>query len=385
MSIKGFLEAVEPFQVRGWAYDTECPETSLSIEILVNGKSAGSTTANLYRPDLERNAIGSGNHAFAFYFPEKVDQAELPNVSARIQLNGESYYTLDRWRRGDPRQKATLSFNGTSVDEQHAPVFVLGAARSGTTAIVEGLLKTGQFKGYPEGHVLDLLMPLSGAVAKFYEQKRNEAALTSDTMLSLVQQDYFDRALDQIFLKITQGLLWQVRWVEKTPNADMISLAPRLKRIWPKSRFIFMKRRFFEYSLSRARKFAKSNFLESCMEWKHCMATWTKVRSSLKGDGLEIDQHYLSEAPEQVASTIMEFLGLSETEAKGLAEAFRLDRPERTSGPTDSRVDLESMKWDAAELLEFKQTCQRWMNEFGYSSDVTYFQPGFEDQKLVRV
>lgn len=383
MPIEGFLEAVEHFQVRGWVYDTERPRTQMTVEILLRDKSLGTTGANLYRPDLEQGGIGTGCHAFVLYFPHKIDKAEFSNVSARVQAGDNSYYTLRRLLE-PPAPKSMLSFCGASLDDQQAPVFVLGAARSGTTIMVQSLLKTGRYKGHWEGHVLDLLQPLATAVNNFYERKRHESAVAGDNMISFVPQEYFDRAIDQIFVKIIQGLQSQVRWVEKTPNSDMISLAPRFRRIWPKSRFIFMKRRFLEYSQSRSRKFAGSTFSESCEEWKRSMATWAIVRPKLEGVGLELDQHYLSAAPDAVAASIKEFLDLTEVEASNLTQAFRHDRPEQTTNPTEVS-DLDHMQWTESQIDEFKRICLEWMGAFGYSSDATYFKPGSEHQQLVLI
>lgn len=115
------------------------------------------------------------------------------------------------------------------------------------------------------------------------------------------------------------------------------------------------------------------------------MAAWLGVRSQLAGSAIEIDQDYLSAKPDEVASALRSFLGLTEVEARRLGQALGNNRPERTSELSDRHVDLDAMSWTEPQLNEFKRSCLKWMDAFGYSTDGTYFKIGSENQRLVLV
>jgi Sulfotransferase family len=387
MPFKGFLEAVEPFQVRGWAFDTACPDKPLTVEVLLRGETLGTTVANLYRVDLEKDDLGKGEYAFIFNFVKKLSDDDLNDISARIvHQDGvrEQLPALPEAAQARPEPKFSrtpVEFRGNKSDEQPAPIFVLGTARSGTSAITQALLKL--FPGHMEGHFIDLLAHLSVATNKFYRYKGDELAIDKNTMVSNVPRDYVQDHLDAMFLAMMDDLFPASRWVEKTPNSDMIHLAPRLKEIWPNSRFIFMKRRFLENLQSRLRKFPKYDFVQNGSEWALAMAAWLGARPQLAGNAIEIDQHYLSTEPEAVASALGEFLDLTELQAKRLGQALKNDRPERTSELSDQLFDLESLRWTEPQIEEFERTCLKWMDAFGYSTDKAYFKPGNEGQKLV--
>jgi Sulfotransferase family len=389
MPLKGFLEAVEPFQVRGWVCDTACPDKPLTVEILLRDQAVGTTLANLYRLDLEKGGVGTGEHAFIFNFAKKLSDDDLKNVSARAgRADGpfEPLPVLPESSQAPAQptfQRTQLEFLGPRVDERQEPIFVLGAARSGTTAVAQALLRL--FPGHMEGHLIDLLAHLAVATVRFYAQKTDERASSKDTMVSAISKDYVQNSLDAMFIEIIRRMFSEGRWVEKTPNSDMIYLAPRLKQMWPKSRFIFMKRRFLENLQSRLRKFPMYDFEKNASEWTQAMAAWMDVRSHLAGSAIEIDQDYLSRKPAEVAVALRDFLQLTEAEAARLGQALKNNRPERTSDLADTYIDLESLRWTQPQIDEFKRTCLRWMDVFGYSTDATYFKPGFEGQKLVIV
>jgi hypothetical protein len=387
MPIEGFLEAVELFQIRGWTFDSDRPDDVLTVEIVREGQVIGTVSADLYRADLERSGVGNGEHAFIFNSPIALPKGCLGSLSARVPAPDGQHALLPMLPEADrPSAQAVpshspLVFRGERVDLQQAPIFVMGTARSGTSAMAQALLKL--FPGHMEGHFIDLLAHLAVSTENFYDQKSDEMAAHKHTMVSAVSRNYVDDALDAIFVNTMQNIFKGGRWVEKTPNSNMIHLAPRLKKMWPKSRFIFMKRRFFENLQSRIRKFPNYDFERNCNEWSQAMAAWSSVRSKLTRAAIEVDQDYLSEQPKEVALALRNFLSIPEIEAKRLGQALENDRPERTSELTDRRVDQKGMRWTEVQIAKFEENCLKWMDAYGYSTDRSYFKPGFEFEKLV--
>ena len=68
--LKGRVDAIDQGRVFGWAFDPETPEKRLAIRVLLDGKVIAEALADRNRPDLKRNGIGDGNHAFEIPLPE---------------------------------------------------------------------------------------------------------------------------------------------------------------------------------------------------------------------------------------------------------------------------------------------------------------------------
>lgn len=68
----GHLDTVSEAAITGWAWDSESPDTALSVELTISGENteaAGNTvltvSANQFREDLNA-ALGSGSHGFVY-------------------------------------------------------------------------------------------------------------------------------------------------------------------------------------------------------------------------------------------------------------------------------------------------------------------------------
>jgi hypothetical protein len=209
MTLKGYVEAVEPFQVRGWVYDMAAPHRAVTVELLLRDQIITSIAASLYREDLERGGVGSGDHAFIFNLDQKLLPADMPLVSVRaVRADGsfETLRMLEMVTPVQPEEKPLLAFAGLTVDTTQSPVFVLGAARSGTSAVAQALLKLNRFTGHQEGHLLDLLAHFSVALDRFYVEKSDERLPGRDTTVALVPQKYFQSALDGMFIDAIRKL-----------------------------------------------------------------------------------------------------------------------------------------------------------------------------------
>lgn len=70
-AIQGFVEAVGPGGIHGWAWLPDVPEARLRIELRADGDLLDATVADRARPDLARNGIGDGGHAFVLAMPDR--------------------------------------------------------------------------------------------------------------------------------------------------------------------------------------------------------------------------------------------------------------------------------------------------------------------------
>lgn len=88
--LKGRVDAIDQGRVFGWAFDPETPEKRLAIRVLLDGKVIAEALADRNRPDLKRNGIGDGNHAFEIALPEAANaRAGDLVVMAATEKGGE--------------------------------------------------------------------------------------------------------------------------------------------------------------------------------------------------------------------------------------------------------------------------------------------------------
>ena len=146
------------------------------------------------------------------------------------------------------------------------PVFILGAARSGTSILMKAMKEGALLPGLNEGHVLPLLMKFLEVTDRYYS-KYEEEAISPFMVLSSVPRNRLEDRMKFLFRELQENLHHGGVWVDKTPGADMILLAPVLLEIWPNARFIFAKRRGLENLISRRRKFPDRAFEQECRKW----------------------------------------------------------------------------------------------------------------------
>lgn len=68
--MKGRVDAIEEGRLFGWAFDPSAPTERLLIRVLLDEKPIAEAPADKERPDLKRNGIGDGKHAFEVMLPQ---------------------------------------------------------------------------------------------------------------------------------------------------------------------------------------------------------------------------------------------------------------------------------------------------------------------------
>ena len=98
-ALRGYIDAVSPGLIAGWAQSLRYPEAPVCLNIYVSGQLIGQTLANHYREDLERAGLGSGRHAFDFAPPVGINLA-AETIEVRRSLDGAALpLSADRPRR----------------------------------------------------------------------------------------------------------------------------------------------------------------------------------------------------------------------------------------------------------------------------------------------
>ncbi|MDY0870920.1 hypothetical protein [Dongia rigui] len=95
--IQGYIDAVEPDRIFGWAWNTSDPSERLSVEIRQGEQLIVRLEANQPRPDLVANGVGDGRYAFVANIPAiaEIDRAAPVTVLA-ITADGTTSVELKR-------------------------------------------------------------------------------------------------------------------------------------------------------------------------------------------------------------------------------------------------------------------------------------------------
>jgi hypothetical protein len=408
LQVRGFVEILRPGIISGWAFRPDRPDDHLLIEIHCKEQKIVEVVASSFRDDLRRAGIGQGDHAFVIHLPAVLSPTAFqsarviavptdgvpvilpslpaPPVPVTVALaptDGapviSSVFPEGRIAPTRPCQTEIVARHIISssppltelalnvVDEQQHPVFILGAARSGTTALSSALLKTRYYQGFGEGHVMPLARDLLLSCASYYRD--NSIALQQGTLLRQVPQDLFEMSIRSAFINMARSTFSKPNWIDKTPSVAMVYAAPLTRQIWPNARYIFLRRRAVENIVSRIRKFPDTPFRNHCSDWAATMAAWLNVRAELADASLELDQLNLAREPATVGNQVADFLGLPQDVRDKFVGSLASERLEQTSESPASVYRLDELGWSSEDMEWFRTTCGPMMHAYGYSFD----------------
>jgi hypothetical protein len=130
MTLRAHVGKVSRSLVRGWALDTDRPDETIAVSILVDGHHVADTSADQPRPDLARlEGFGHGRHGFQFTFPQPLAADVTHQVSLRFAATGAKLPGGDHLLRADDAAPATPA-------APMRPILVTGPGRSGTTLLM---------------------------------------------------------------------------------------------------------------------------------------------------------------------------------------------------------------------------------------------------------
>ncbi len=372
MTIRGFVEAATADGLRGWAFDPARPNAHLMISVMSGGVEIASGLAGQARHDLLAAGIAGGDHGFALSFPARLDENAigLIQVYARSESEEQTLPALT----AKPEETGNEASNRLMpmADLTQHPVFILGPARSGTSALALALIKCGVYEGFGEGHLLPLAGELLAAVRRFYEVKRTPEG--EDTLLERVPAVTFDRAIRRSFVQLTRSLFPSGYWVDKTPTVEAVRAAPLMREIWPNAKFVFVKRRVVENIASRIRKFPNEPLEYHYQDWAAVLQAWLAVRGPLGDCALEIEHLEMAREPEKVGGEIARFLKLDSRIAWRFEASLRSDRPQQTGEVIGKIESLDALSLPDSRLQDVHADCDDMMREFGYSYGEEYFE-----------
>jgi len=282
--------------------------------------------------------------------------------------------SLAPWRAAGARRLHGLDVADLGCFPEERPAFVLGAARSGTSAMLRGLRDGGGgFFAWDEGHLLGALPALFGSIRSAWDQRaatipRPPGAFAVDhldlaRLLRGVVQTFHDTYAD------AARRAGRPRWADKTPSAEAVAAAPLLAQLYPRGRFIFMHRHPLKVFLSRMRKFPNFRVAAGAINYALIGRLWWEAKSVLPAEQfIELAQADLSLRPDVVAATLARALDLDDRQASAMADYFRTARPESTGSSDDAaEVFLEDLDWPADDQQFVREVCAEPAAAWGYS------------------
>lgn len=385
MNIIGFIEHIDENGVSGWAYCPDAADVHIEVRVSLEDLMIGTKLAAETRQDLQRLGFGNGDHGFTLPFDIVVNPADLHLIEVLATAPDGEVLRIKRVK-GDaapaaesppptppPPPPPLTSFPLPIVDTKAAPVFILGAARSGTSAMAQGLLKSVAYIGFEEGHFLWMIRRFLLTIHTFFEDNGEDALPDRFTLLSRLPPSYLADAMRAVFVSSMSQLFPAGNWLDKTPRPEMIEAAPVMRELWPKARFIFMRRRGLENVSSRLTKFPTISFKEHCQDWARNMEVWLRVRDLLGGAAMEIEQLAVALEPERTAEEVGAFLGMEPAAVRRLAKALASDRPEVTTQQFGKAMQIDRLGWTDQQIYTFRKECGPMMAAFGYSYTADYF------------
>lgn len=256
---------------------------------------------------------------------------------------------------------------------QTQPIFIIGSGRSGTSALTGAINSCAGVEGYLEGHFFPLLSFLMTNLDNFYKSKHQ---LLDDNrhMIADIDREQVKEQIFEIFRTMGESMHEGDVWLDKSPDSAMIQAAPYLVEIWPKSRFIFAKRRGIENIISRLKKFPNVSFEKHCIEWSKTMEAWLEVKDQISQNSIEIEQREMALQPTDTAQKIGYFLQFNEEVVEKLAHSFSTQRPQSTGGTENPKaLAIQETGWSDEQIEIFRKHCSEVSEKLGYSEDSSYY------------
>jgi Sulfotransferase family len=250
-------------------------------------------------------------------------------------------------------------------------VFVVGAARSGTTRIKTALSDAFGLPRTGEGHLYPITHELDAALGDYFDRLRARAG--PKTMIQAASREDLRRSIHAAVRQAFEAVAG-ASFVEKTPGSAAIAALPMVVAQWPDARIVFARRRGIENVISALWKFPNWSFEASCQSWREAMAAWLGLDPTIRDRSLEIDQAEMARVPGPTAARLGAYLGLTDAQTAIIAEAFTQRAHPRANTRVSSMQELQAdplplsaTPWSEEQRAVFVTICGETMRACGYS------------------
>lgn len=269
----------------------------------------------------------------------------------------------------------SLDANFAGMFPDARPIFVLGAARSGTSIVCDGLRFGAGIPGTREGFLFStayLLMTnvdalwqrIGPGLQYFADEDRGDPK--RERALSRFDFHSYQRHCLRHFHELSTPNGERV-WIDKTPDIYMVHAVTMLGAAYPQARWVWVQRNGIEVLDSRRRTHPEMTFTEGCRDWATVVNDWHRVRPLIADRWLEVDQRAVATHGPQTAAQLARFLGLDAKQQDGIAETFATHRPGKTMKRSfEQTLTLDNAEWPDDEKATFREICAGAMSQAGY-------------------
>ncbi len=416
MNFIGFVEHVNNTRITGWVRSLDDEAMRPVVLATLDDIDVGSARADDARPDLAERGIGQGDHGFdiAITIAIKPEDAEAVEVQV-IGPDGERHLlallasreeqdkiirpapaappvppapvndllagrTSDPGSEIDPFADLDLTREARPAAAPPAPeatapsagigaanvgelkIFVLGAARSGTSALFTALSTVFGLPGYGESHVIPAFQRMIHQLRQYVEIFDSNP---EDIMIKHMGAAPVEALLFGYVRELYRDTYKGSGFVDKTPTGEAIYGAPLIESIFPEAYLVATRRNGIEVVQSFRLKFS-TDFADACLAWSEAMSGILHARARCQ-NLIEIDQFDMANQPERTGRRIAAWLGFPEHGA-ALGQFFARERIEKSSTHDWSRrLTLADVDWTPAEKATFTRICGRMMEQFEYT------------------
>lgn len=240
-------------------------------------------------------------------------------------------------------------------------LFILGAARSGTSAMFATLTEAIGLQGFGESHVIPAFQRMIHPLRLY-----SELFATQGEDLMIRRMDHRD--LEQTLKQYARDFYWTTftgqGFVDKTPTGEAVWGAPLIEEVFPDAHIILMRRSGIEVVKSYRLKFT-SDFTEACHAWTEAMSGILSARQQCH-HVMEIDQFDMANSPCATGHTLANWLGCPDVVGKIVGALASIRVNSSSSHDWSQRLTLSDVDWTIEEKDIFRQICGDMMEAFGY-------------------
>lgn len=351
----GYVQKLSEFTVSFGVLTDDILFSSFALENVADKTSH--LTPSLLTPSLQFE----NSEVSVSFTEDELFKDTLSYVIFGVQVNGKR------------TKVASITFSPT----QNFPdvTLIVGAPRSGTTALGGSLRASTEYSGHEESHVAPLFQQLISYCEQYFTD--SPASKNAGTLAYDVTPTHIESELLNVLRKIHKVFYGDRFVIDKTPGIPMIEALPVLLRAYPHAKVIFCKRRGIENVRSRLKKFGDTKFENHCQQWTRTLIQWRnaqKIITTMLGHSkwkLEVEQFELANKPAPVVEKIAAHLGLTHKQRDDMSDFLRRESPQQSY--EKNAISLEKTGWTEEDVTIFKRHCDKEMTRQGYSYTEGYY------------
>jgi hypothetical protein len=265
----------------------------------------------------------------------------------------------------------------------HNPIFVIGASRSGTSALLQALGK------HPEILAMPGEAPYIGNIVStvYYFEFADNKGYYLDSIK--VTKEYLYDCLRRISFEVAGGKNYAVNLIMKLLfKGDLTAIKKRywaakifpdaneykaIRQLYPAAKFVYIVRNGYDVvnSMSKFSGFRHQSFEENCKAWVHFASKFDYLHKT--DSGITIRHERMLAEPDIVFRGIFETLGMKYNEGPEKFLRTTLVHPldQATLENVNATTALQMRKpayenWSAEQKKMFKDLCSSAMRKLGY-------------------